>query len=95
MSLSQLFSARERKQLIHAVCVVAGCAAYFLISYAVLGADPKLQTLAFLPGLVRLMIFAILSGSVIVLPVAAWVIVYNGAFFIRRIRAERTKRFDA
>ena len=96
MTLAHLFTPEERTRLRHAVLVVSACAAYSLVCFGVLDADRKLQTLDFLPDSLRLVLFMIMmGGTVIALPVAAWVTLYNLTFFIGRIRKRRAKHFAA
>jgi len=94
MSLAHLFSPEERTRLVHAVYVVAACIAYSLFCFAVLGADPKLQALDFFPDSLRLFLtMVMMGGTALALPVAAWVTLYNSAFFIGRLRKRGRKSF--
>jgi hypothetical protein len=77
-------------RLRHAVLVVAACIAFSLVSVSLLDGDLQLHKLGFLPDLLRFILAMCMGlGSIIALAVAAWVALYNGAFFFGRITGRK------
>lgn len=96
MTLSHLLTPEERTRLRHAVLVVGSCLVYSAISLPYISADPQLRSWGFIPAVPRLMLVMLMGyGSIIALAVAAWVTLYNSAFFIGRMRKQRAKHFEA
>ena len=60
--------------------------------FAILDGDLRLQKFDFLPELPRFMLAMLMGyGSIIALVVAAWVTLYNGAFFFSRFSRIRKR----
>lgn len=94
MPLFHRFTSEERTRLRHAVLVIMACGVYSVISFSLLDGDPRLDKFDFLPEVPRFMLLMTLGlGSIITLAVAAWVTLYNGAFFFNRIRKRGTGTF--
>lgn len=86
MLFLQAFTNEERTRLRHAVLVVLAAITFSTVSFLLLDGDGQLKSFDFLPELLRFALAMSMSyGSIIALAVAAWVTLYNGAFFISRI----------